>query len=274
MSAIRNGPSATDAPSTGVQRPPRSATVNLPFVTAEFRMPQVHLPTVHLPAVHLPAVHLPAVHLPAVHLPAVRPPSLPTPGSPRPTQQAPQEPAPAASGSDSPLFSRDRLVYYLGLGALAALEVIEWPVAVAIGVGTAIAGRRPEPQAQAHPAAGADVARPPGDAVPVATTEDRTRRFPAGDVRVERGFHFRGEDGLDLTAQNLQEFMKLGDDLDDAAWQQYLRQGDYARWFRDVLGDDALADEAEDIRRRHADDPDTSRALLWAAIERRLGAPV
>lgn len=37
---------------------------------------------------------------------------------------------------------KDQFVYYAGLGALAAFGVIEWPVAAAIGVGTAIA-RRP-----------------------------------------------------------------------------------------------------------------------------------
>lgn len=37
--------------------------------------------------------------------------------------------------------SRERLGYYAGLGALAAIGVIEWPVAAAIGVGVAVAKR-------------------------------------------------------------------------------------------------------------------------------------
>ena len=43
------------------------------------------------------------------------------------------------------------VVYYGGLAALAAFEVIEWPVALAIGVGGAILGRR---RHEEHEAAG------------------------------------------------------------------------------------------------------------------------
>lgn len=36
---------------------------------------------------------------------------------------------------------RDRMLYYAGLGALAALEVVSWPVAAAIGGGVWVASR-------------------------------------------------------------------------------------------------------------------------------------
>ncbi|MEV0052643.1 hypothetical protein AB0H34_19330 [Saccharopolyspora shandongensis] len=39
------------------------------------------------------------------------------------------------------LPSRQMMVFYGGLGALAALSVIDWPVAAAIGVGVAVAQR-------------------------------------------------------------------------------------------------------------------------------------
>ncbi|MEV0052642.1 hypothetical protein AB0H34_19325 [Saccharopolyspora shandongensis] len=39
------------------------------------------------------------------------------------------------------LPSPGQLAFYGGLGALAALSVIEWPVAAAIGVGTVVAQR-------------------------------------------------------------------------------------------------------------------------------------
>lgn len=38
----------------------------------------------------------------------------------------------------------EQLAYYGGLGALAALSVIDWPVAAAIGVGTVVAQRAAE----------------------------------------------------------------------------------------------------------------------------------
>jgi hypothetical protein len=38
-------------------------------------------------------------------------------------------------------------------------------------------------------------------------------------------------------------------------WLHHLRQGDYARWFRKAIKDEALAAEAKNIQRHHADDP-------------------
>lgn len=35
----------------------------------------------------------------------------------------------------------DRVTFYVGLGALAAVELIEWPVAVVVGVGHFLATR-------------------------------------------------------------------------------------------------------------------------------------
>jgi hypothetical protein len=80
----------------------RTATVNLPFVTAQFRLPE----------------------LPVDRLRAMSP-----------------ELGQVARGAASFLPPPERLAYYTGLGALAAFQVIEWPVAVAIGAGTAVAGR-------------------------------------------------------------------------------------------------------------------------------------
>jgi hypothetical protein len=74
----------------------RTAHVNLPLMSAEFRAPQ-----------------------------------MPKPG------QLVQ----AAGAATSLLPPRDRLLYYGGLGTAALLGVIEWPVAIAIGAGIAIAQR-------------------------------------------------------------------------------------------------------------------------------------
>ncbi|WP_246110274.1 hypothetical protein [Saccharopolyspora dendranthemae] len=41
----------------------------------------------------------------------------------------------------SALPSRDQLLFYSGLTAAAALSVIEWPVAAAIGIGAAVVRR-------------------------------------------------------------------------------------------------------------------------------------
>ncbi|QIZ39792.1 hypothetical protein FDZ84_26045 [Saccharopolyspora sp. ASAGF58] len=76
----------------------RTATVTLPFVTAEFRRTAVRFPGRDVVA---GGVHSVREH-------------LPSPG---------------------------QLAFYGGLGALAALSLIEWPVAAAIGIGTVVAQR-------------------------------------------------------------------------------------------------------------------------------------
>ncbi|MFC4000576.1 hypothetical protein ACFS2C_10930 [Prauserella oleivorans] len=90
---------------------PRTATVRLPFVTAEFRAPDVHLPR------------------------------FPRPRLPRPRVLDRDEITAAARTAGTYLPSPRKAAYFGGLAVLAALEVIEWPVALAIGVGTAVAAR-------------------------------------------------------------------------------------------------------------------------------------
>lgn len=79
---------------------PRTATVDLPFVTATFRMPEVSLPRVRVPSQ--------------------------------------QDVKSAAKAVQPYLPSGQQAAYFAGLAALATLEMIEWPVAVAIGVGSAL----------------------------------------------------------------------------------------------------------------------------------------
>lgn len=98
---------------------PRTATVNLPFVTAQFRAPDLHMPSRG-------------------------------------------ELGAAARGVTSFLPSPKAAMYFGGLAVTAALEIIEWPVAVAIGVGTALASRgetRLEPQGGTRPVAQTPVER-------------------------------------------------------------------------------------------------------------------
>ncbi|GAA2426472.1 hypothetical protein GCM10010191_43750 [Actinomadura vinacea] len=87
------------------QKSRRTATVPVPVVT-----PHVTVHRVHLPA----------------------PPRLPVSG---------REVADVGKAVTAYLPPRDRMVYYAGLGALAAFGVVDWPVALAIGVGVGIARR-------------------------------------------------------------------------------------------------------------------------------------
>ncbi|TWF80353.1 hypothetical protein FHX44_116296 [Pseudonocardia hierapolitana] len=93
----------------------RSATVNLPFVTAQFRMPDLRTPT-------------------------------------REDLQAAARGVRSLLPSQPP--SRKSMLFYGGLAATAAAGVIEWPVATAIGIGSALASRGaadPAPPAQKPP---------------------------------------------------------------------------------------------------------------------------
>lgn len=76
----------------------RTATVNLPFVTAEFRAPELRAPSR-------------------------------------------EELREAARGARSMLPSRKSMLFFGGLAATAVAGVIEWPVAAAIGIGSALASQ-------------------------------------------------------------------------------------------------------------------------------------
>jgi hypothetical protein len=76
----------------------RTATVNLPFVTAQFRRPDLHLP-----------------------------------------RRRDVGAAAGAVAARARSLSPTELAYYTGLGVLAAVELLEWPVALVVGAGTALA---------------------------------------------------------------------------------------------------------------------------------------
>ncbi|GIH48484.1 hypothetical protein SAMN05421833_11187 [Microbispora rosea] len=103
-------PTPTPAPRTGPgmemkeeHRP--QLDLNLPFLRVQLRAPEMHLPHVGMPHISGRDVG---------HAMDVARTFLPPP---------------------------ERIMYYGGLGALAALGILEWPVAAAIGAGTLIAQR-------------------------------------------------------------------------------------------------------------------------------------
>jgi HAD superfamily hydrolase (TIGR01484 family) len=96
------------------------------------------------------------------------------------------------------------------------------------------------------------------------------RKYAEGDVGPDLSFYFNGPEGkLNLKAQNLIVFAQLTDGVDDATWSYHLERGDYSRWFRNVIKDDSLADEAARIERQRRLDPKESRALIQEAIANR-----
>jgi hypothetical protein len=81
---------------------------------------------------HVPRPRVPHVSVPRPSLPHVSAPHLPSR----------REVVDLGHGVSGFLPPRDQLALYGGLGAAAALGVLDWPVAIAVGAGTAVARRR------------------------------------------------------------------------------------------------------------------------------------
>src|SRR5207237_3336396 len=87
------------------------------------------------------------------------------------------------------------------------------------------------------------------------------RKYAAGELGPDQSFYFRGPEGkLNLRAQNLALFAQIAAGVDDETWQHHLRRGDYSGWFRNVIKDQDLADEAARIEAGDGLDPADSRA--------------
>lgn len=101
-----------------------------------------------------------------------------------------------------------------------------------------------------------------------------TRKYAEGELGPDRSFYFRGPKGtLNLRAQNLILFLQLADGVDDDTWLHHLRAGDYSRWIRDKVKDEALAERVGEIERAHDRDPLESRRRMREAIEQTYTLP-
>lgn len=94
------------------------------------------------------------------------------------------------------------------------------------------------------------------------------RKYAAGVIDPAHRFFFRPPgDGPVRVAANLIQFAELAADVDDATWLHHLVRGDFGRWFRDVIHDEALAAEADRGSALARAAIDESRALIIRAIE-------
>ncbi len=78
---------------------------------------------------------------------------------------------------------------------------------------------------------------------------------------------------MNLRAQNLLIFSQLAQGVDDATWQFHLQRGDYLRWFREVIKDQGLTEEASEVDKGKQLPVSESRARIVSAIERRYTLP-
>ena len=96
------------------------------------------------------------------------------------------------------------------------------------------------------------------------------RKYAEGKLEPEQQFRFRGpHNKLNLRAQNLAQFVQLAEGVDAETWLHHLRQGDYSRWFREVIKDAALAERAAAIEQENPPSADRTREEVKAAIAER-----
>jgi hypothetical protein len=62
----------------------------------------------------------------------------------------------------------------------------------------------------------------------------------------------------------------MAEGVDEETWAWHLERGDYARWFREAIGDDELADRAEEVSEG---DPLEARERLLTEIAERYTLP-
>ena len=108
------------------------------------------------------------------------------------------------------------------------------------------------------------------------STEQRrhTRKYALGQLPPDRSFYFRGPEGkVNLRAHNLLQFIEIAAGVDDDTWAHHFRQGDYSRWFRDVIKDPELASAAAAVERDRFLSRANAVAALRAAIESRYTLP-
>jgi hypothetical protein len=104
---------------------------------------------------------------------------------------------------------------------------------------------------------------------PRAERQRHLRKYASGELGEDKSFWFRGPEGkLNLRAQNLQLFLQLADGVDDETWTWHLERGDYSRWFRQAIKDEALAAEVQGIERATLS-PRESRIRLRERVEER-----
>ena len=76
------------------------------------------------------------------------------------------------------------------------------------------------------------------------------RKYAEGNLRWNTLLFPRPKVRHNLKAQNLALFCQIAEGVDNQTWMFHLRRGDYSRWFREVIKDSRLVDEARRIERR------------------------
>jgi len=100
------------------------------------------------------------------------------------------------------------------------------------------------------------------------------RKYASGELGPDRSFYFQGPEAkLNLRAQNLTMFVQLAEGVDDDTWMHHLKRGDYSRWMRVAIKDEALAAAVAAVEAGPGQSPEASRRRIRELIEERYTAP-
>jgi HAD superfamily hydrolase (TIGR01484 family) len=106
-------------------------------------------------------------------------------------------------------------------------------------------------------------------ALPRAEQRRHRRKYAEGELPPDLSFYFRGPQGkLNLRAQNLTVFLQMAEGVDDETWLYHLKNGDISQWFREVIKDPDLAQQATVLEPRDIDARE-SRNHIRSEIEQR-----
>jgi hydroxymethylpyrimidine pyrophosphatase-like HAD family hydrolase len=95
------------------------------------------------------------------------------------------------------------------------------------------------------------------------------RKYAVGDLKTA-SFWFRGPNSKhNLSAPNLNLFCHIGRGIDEETWLYHLRRGDYSRWIRGSVKDEALATLVQQIEQGNDLSPQDTRNRVCDVIEAR-----
>jgi hypothetical protein len=151
----------------------------------------------------------------------------------------------------------------LGSFAAAAGHSLEWPPDLSVTPGNAVVWSL------------ADHERP-HTMTPRRGRAERIRhhrKYAVGNLRWH-SFYFKGPHAKhNLRAQNLMVFSQIAEGIDDETWLFHLRRGDYSRWFRDCIKDEALAEQAKQIEANVELTASQARGAICALVSSRYTLP-
>ena len=94
------------------------------------------------------------------------------------------------------------------------------------------------------------------------------RKYAEGDLDVG-SFVFRGPEGrLHLVAQNLNNFVRMAEGVDDETWRYHLRSGHISKCFRSTIKDEALADQVSRLETQNGSAQETRKSIIDAIREK------